>query len=86
MKHLKHFASPKQKAALRKLFSLPHPSPYQIKPYYVSGTKIFLRRYIEICRYLLSVCFKNAVLERQEKVQYKYFFLTQNRNTFAENL
>ena len=52
----------------------PHPTAYQIKPYYVSETKIFLRRYKEIYRHLLSKCFKNAVRRRQEMMQYKYFF------------
>ena len=37
-------------------------------------TKILLRRYMEICRHLLSMCLKNAVLGCQEMVQYKYFF------------
>ena len=45
------------------------PTPHQIKYYYVS--KIFLRRYTEIYRYLLSMCFKNAVLKRSEMVQCK---------------
>ena len=57
--------------------SLPYPTPYQIKPYYVSGTKDFLRRYIEIYKHLLSKCFKNVVLGGQEMVQYKYFFCHQ---------
>ena len=48
-----------------------HPTPNQIKFYYVSRTKIFLRRYTEIYRYLLSMCFKNAVLKRSEMVQCK---------------
>ena len=87
IKIMKHFARSKQRAALKKLFSLPpHLTPSQIKPYYVSGTKIFLRRYKELYRHLLSKCFKNAVLGRQEMVQYKYFFLTPNKNMFAENL
>ena len=51
----------------------PHLTPYQIKPYYVSGTNIFFRRYKEIYRHLLSKCFKNAVLGRKDMVQYKYF-------------
>ena len=44
------------------------PPPYQIKPY------PFLRRYKEIYRHFLSMCFKNAVLGCQEMVQYKYLF------------
>ena len=60
-------ASSKQRAALRKFFSFPPTHPHRIKSYYVSGTKILLRRFIEICRHLLSKRFKNAVLVRQEK-------------------
>ena len=51
-----------------------HLTPYQIKPYYVSGRKDFSRRCIEIYKHLLSKCFKNLVLRRQEMVQCKYFF------------
>ena len=53
---VRHFTRPKQQAALKKLFSLPQPPPHhhhhhhhhlhQITFYYVSGTKIFLRRNI----------------------------------------
>ena len=75
--------SPKQRAAIRKLFSLPPTHHQQIKSYFVSGTKIFLRRYREIYRHLLSKCFKNAVLGRQEIVQYRCFFLTASRKIFA---
>ena len=46
----------------------------QIKAYYVSGTKIFSRRYAEIYRHLHSKCFKNAVLGRLEMVQCQCFF------------
>ena len=60
-------ARSKQRAALRKFFSFAPTHPHRIKSYYVSGTKILLRRFIEICRHLLSKCFKNAVLVRQEK-------------------
>ena len=52
----------------------PHHTPYQVKPCCVSGTKDFLRRYIEIYKHLHSKCFKNVVLGRQERVQYNYFF------------
>ena len=79
-KIVKYFARSKQRAALRKLFSLPHPTPHQIKPYYVFGIKIFLRRYIEIYRHLLSICFKNAVLGRQEMVLNKYFSDTKQKH------
>ena len=42
-----------------------------------------LNRYLEIYIHLLSKCFKNAVLGRQEMAQCKYFFLTPNRNMFT---
>ena len=74
----------KQQVAFRKLFSVPQPTPHQIKSYYVFGTKIFLRRYTEIYRRLLSKYFKNAVLGRQEVVQ--IFFLTPNSNMSAGKL
>ena len=41
---------PKQPTALNKLFSLSPTHPHQIKSYWVSETKIFLRRYMEIYR------------------------------------
>ena len=82
-KIVKRFTRPKQQAALRKLFSLPPTHLYQIKSYYISGTKMFLRKYTEICRHLRSKCFKNAVLGRQEIVKCKCFCLTPNRNMLA---
>ena len=46
----------------------PQLTPHQTKPYYVFGTKLFLRRYTEIYRHLLSNCYKNArQSENQEK-------------------
>ena len=63
--------------------SPPHPSPHQIKSYYVFRTKLFLRSYTEIYRHLHLKCFKNAVLGRQEMMQCKCFFLKPNRNVFA---
>ena len=56
----------------------PHPTPHQIKPYYV------LRRYMEIHRHFLSKCFKNAVLGRPEMVQYKCFFWHQTETYLLE--
>ena len=72
----------KLQAALRKFFSLPQPTPHQTKSYYVSGTKILLRRNKEIYRHLLSKCFKNVVLGHQEMIQCKFYFLHQIK-TFA---
>ena len=51
----------------------PQPTPYQIRCYYVFGTKIFIRRYTKKYRHLLSKCFKNAFLWRQEMIQPKCF-------------
>ena len=66
--------------------SLPQPTPHQIKSYYVSGTKILLRRYTEKYRHLLSKYFKNAVLGRQEMMQCKCYFLRQIETGLLENL
>ena len=49
------------------------PPPPSDKSHYVFGIKIFLRRYTEIYKHLLSNCFKNEVLERQEMVHRKCF-------------
>ena len=81
-KIVKYFARSKQQVTLRNYPASSHPTAHQIKPYYVSETKIFLRRYLEIHRHLLSKCFKNAVLERQEMV-HAIFFLTPNKNMIA---
>ena len=51
-KLVKHFARFKQRAASRKLFSLP--PPHQIRPFCVFGIKIFLGRYTKIYRHSLS--------------------------------
>ena len=90
---MKHFARLKQRTALRNLFSLPppappsHPLPNKTSSHLTrSLKKIFLRRYIEIYRHLLSKYFKNAVLGRQEMVQCKYFFWHQTETCLLENL
>ena len=62
--------------------AFPQPTLYQIKSYYVFETKIFLRRYTEIHGSLLSKCFKNGVLGRQEMVECNCFFDTK-QNMFA---
>ena len=63
--------TPKQRASLRKSSRFPPSPPHQIKSYYIFGTKIFLFRYTEIYKHLLSKCFKNAVLGCQKMVQRK---------------
>ena len=71
---------PNSEPSLGNYPAFPHPTPYQIKPYYISETKVFLRRYLEIYRHLLSRCFKNAVLEGQEMVQCNIFFDTKQKH------
>ena len=48
--------------------------------------KNFLKRYTEINKYLLSMCFKKVVLGRQEMVQCKCFFWHQTETCLLENL
>ena len=78
---------PKQQSALRKLFS-PNSLLQQIKFYYVSGTKVSLRRYTEIYRHIQAFAFKvlqecGSWASRNDALQ--MFFLTPNtnRNMFA---
>ena len=54
----------------------PHPPPHTPvdKILLRLWNKFFLGRYTEICRYLLSNCFKEVVLGRQEIIHCKYFF------------
>ena len=67
IKNCKTFCKAQTVNRLKKFIQAPPSHPRQIKPYYVSKTN-FLRRYIEIYRHLLSNCFNNAVLGRQEMV------------------
>ena len=84
MKNCKTFYEGQTVSLVKEIIQpLHHPSLNQIKSYYGSGAKIFLRRYTEIYRHLLSKCFRNAVLERQEMMQCKFFFLTPNRKMLA---
>ena len=87
MKDHETFCKAQTASRLKKFIQPPppsHPLPDKTSPHLTrSLKKIFLRRYIEIYRHLLSKYFKNAVLGRQEMVQCKYFFLTPNRNIFA---
>ena len=83
MKNCKSFCEAQKVSCLKNYSASPQPIPQQIQSYYVSGTNIFIRGYIEIYGYLLSKCFKNAVLGHHERVQCKYFFLAPNRNMFA---
>ena len=54
----------------------PHPPPHTTvdKILLRLWNKFFLGRYTEIFRYLLSNCFKEVVLGRQEIINCKYFF------------
>ena len=62
--------------------SPPNP-PHQMKPYYVFGTKIFLRRSTEIYRHSLSKCFKNAGFWASRNGAVQMFFLAPSRNMCA---
>ena len=64
--------------------SLPNPPYHQIKSCYFFETKIFLERYTEIYRHLLSKCFKKVVLGRQEMVQCKWSFWHQTEACLQE--
>ena len=79
MKHCKTFYEAQTESRLKEVIK---PSPkttlHQIKSYCFFGTDIFLRRYTKIYRHLISKCFKNAVLGRQERVQYKETCLLEN--------
>ena len=88
MKNCKTLYEVQTASHLKEIFQSPppQPTPHQIKSYYVSGTKILLRRYAEICRHLLSKCFKNAVLGRQEMTQCKCYFLRQKETFLLGNL
>ena len=81
-KIVKHFIRPKQQATWKKLLSLPQTHPHQTKSCYFSGTKVFLQRYTETYRHLLSKCFKDAVPGRQEMVQYNFFSDTKQKHVF----
>ena len=88
IKIVKHFASPKQWTALRNLFSLPpsHFSPSTTRTNLTTSRKQFFFKEIYRNRHLLSTCFKNVVLGRQEMVLYKYFFWYHSEKCLLENL
>ena len=73
MKNCKRFYETQTASHLQESFSLSPNHPHQIKCYHVFGKEIFLRRYTEIHRHLLSKYFENAVLGRQEMVQCRCF-------------
>ena len=88
IKIVKHFSSPKQWTALRNLFSLPpsHFSPSTTRTNLTTSRKQFFFKEIYRNRHLLSTCFKNVVLGRQEMVLYKYFFWYHSEKCLLENL
>ena len=88
MKNCKTLYEVQTASHLKEIFQSPppQPTPHQIKSYYVSGTKILLRRYTELYKHLLSKRFKNAVLGRQEMMQCKCYFLRQIETCLLENL
>ena len=85
-KIVKHFARPKQRAALRKLFSSTpnHPfHPHQIRSYHVSDIFKEIYRNIQTFDFkLLQEC--SSWASRTGVVQ--IFFLTPNRNMFVGKL
>ena len=73
MKNFKTFCKAQTASRLMEIVQPPtKPNPTQIKSNYIFGTKIFLRRYVEVYGHLLSTCFENRVLECQEMVQRKF--------------
>ena len=70
IKIVKHYASPKQWTALRNLFSPPpsHFSPSTTRTNLTTSRKQFFFKEIYRNTHLLSKCFKNVVLGRQEMV------------------
>ena len=82
-----HFMGPKQRASLRKLFSLPPtPNPPPSDKILLRPWEKKLWSYTEIYRHLLSKCFKNTVLWRLEMVQPECFFWHQTETCLLENL
>ena len=86
IKNCKTFTRPKQQASLRKLFSLHQPPIPPDKILLGFLNKIFLERYTEIYRHLLSKCFKKVVLEHQEMVQCNCFFWHQTETCLLEKI
>ena len=89
MKNCNTFYETQTASCLKKFIQPPPPPPqppyHQMKSYYAFETKIFLRRYTEIYRHLLSKCFTNVVLVCQEMVQCKCFW-HQTETCLLENL
>ena len=88
MKNCKTLYEVQTASHLKEIFQSPppQPTPHQIKSYYVSGTKILIRRYTKIYRHLISKCFKNAVFGRQAMIQCKCYSLCQIETCLLENL
>ena len=86
-KIVKHFYKAQTVSHLQEIIQPPpEPTTNHIKSHYLSRTNIFLRIYTEIYRHLLSKCFKNAALGRQEMGQCKCFFWHQIETCLLENL
>ena len=79
---MKNFYEVKIASHLKKSF-IPHQPN---KNFYVSRTKIFLRRFTRIYRHLLSKSFENAVFGWKEMVQWKCFIWYQPETGVLENL
>ena len=81
MKNCKTFYEGQAASRVKEIIQpLHHPSSQPDKIFYVSGTKVFLRRYKEKYKHLLSKGFKNTVLGRQEMMQCKCFSNTKQKN------
>ena len=82
MKKCKTFYETQKTSCLKEIIQPPPTPPsHQMKFY-----NDLLRRYTEIYRHLLSKCFKNAVLGRQEMGQCKCFFWHQTESCLVEHL
>ena len=80
-KAAKHFRRLKQRATLRKSFSLHQPPTPPDKILLNLWNKITF--ITEIYRHLFSKCSKKVVLGRQEMLQCKWSYWSPNRNIFA---
>ena len=83
MENCKTFCKAQTASCLKIFIQSPPIPPLPDETLVRLGNNFFIRRYIEIYRHLLSKCFKNAVLGRQEIVVLQIFFLASHRNMFA---
>ena len=84
MKNCKTFYETQTASRLKEIIQAPPPHTSRSTSCYIFETKIFLERYTEIYRHLLSKCFKKVVLGRQEMVQCKWSFWHQTEACLQE--